>query len=250
MAGLRLGETGAFQLHARVGQHVMAEIKAEGAIGAGREQFEHAPGAGAEVDEERERPLAEGFVDSGLDLLLGDVERADSVPLAGMFLEIILRGFLARLVDGLGAGAVSGEDGVGGVEARDDRGGERRLVAAVGETEEHPAALAEAPDQAGLGHQLQVPADARLALAEDLGEVLDVELAPGEERQDAEPRRLASGAKQAQGVGARQACSGGAAGASSSDIKICLYVSPELSKRAFGPARTARWRLAIYTYHV
>ena len=65
----------------------------------------------------------------------------------------------------------------------------------IGQAEEHPAPLAEARDQPGLGHQLQMPADARLALPEDLGQVLDVQLAAGEQRQDAQPRGLARGAQ-------------------------------------------------------
>ena len=80
-----------------------------------------------------------------------------------------------------------------------------------GKAEEHPAPLAEARDQPGLGHQLQMAADARLALSEDLGQVLDVQLAAGEQRQDAQARRLARGAKAAQGMGAGQ-ISGMAAG--------------------------------------
>ena len=47
-------------------------------------------------------------------------------------------------------------------------------------------------------------ADARLALPQDLGQVLDVELAAGEERQDTQPRGLARGAKSAQRMGTGQ----------------------------------------------
>ena len=53
-----------------------------------------------------------------------------------------------------------------------------------------PAALAEALDQPGLGQQLQMTADARLALPEDPRQILDVELAGGEQQQDAQARRL------------------------------------------------------------
>ena len=78
------------------------------------------------------------------------------------------------------------------------------FAARLGQAEEHPASLAEARDQPGLGHQLQVTADARLALSEDLGQVLDVQLAAGEQRQDTQPRGLSGGAKAAQGMGAGQ----------------------------------------------
>ena len=78
------------------------------------------------------------------------------------------------------------------------------FAAYIGEAEEHPAPLAEARDQPRLCHQLQVAADARLALSEDLGQVLDVQFAAGEQRQDAQARRLARGAKPAQGLRPRQ----------------------------------------------
>ena len=50
-----------------------------------------------------------------------------------------------------------------------------------------------------------MPADARLALAEDLGEILDVQLAGGKQRQDAQARGLAGGAQRRERGGARQA---------------------------------------------
>ena len=58
VAHLRMGEPGALELHARIGQHVVIEIEAERLLRAGAEQFEDAPGAGAEIDQEIERPLA------------------------------------------------------------------------------------------------------------------------------------------------------------------------------------------------
>ena len=72
-----------------------------------------------------------------------------------------------------------------------------------GEAKEDPGAFAEALDQAGFGHQLQVPTDAGLALTEDLGQVLDVQLAARQQCQDAQPRRLAGGAQGGQRVKAR-----------------------------------------------
>ena len=62
----------------------MAEIEAERAGGARRKQLEHAPGAGAEIDQQREGPGPERLVHRRLDVSLGDMQRADPVPLAGM----------------------------------------------------------------------------------------------------------------------------------------------------------------------
>ena len=78
-----------------------------------------------------------------------------------------------------------------------------------GKPEVDPRALAEALDEPGLGHELEMPADARLALAEDLRQILDVELAAGQQRQDAQARRLAGAAQSGQRVGAGQARAGG-----------------------------------------
>ena len=61
----------------------------------------------------------------------------------------------------------------------------------LGQAEEGPGAFAEALDQAGLGQQLEMARDARLRLAQDVGEVGDGQLGLGEQRQDAQPRLLA-----------------------------------------------------------
>ena len=45
-------------------------------------------------------------------------------------------------------------------------------------------------DQARFRHQFQMPTDARLTLAEDAGEVLDVEFARLQQHKDAQSRRL------------------------------------------------------------
>ena len=79
------------------------------------------------------------------------------------------------------------------MRTRDDGAGKCSLGAGVGEPEENPRPFAEALDEPGIGHELQMPADAGLALAEDLGEVLDVQLTAGKEREDAQARGFARG---------------------------------------------------------
>ena len=61
------------------------------------------------------------------------------------------------------------------------------------QAEVDPAALGRPLHQPRLGEQLQVPADAGLALAQDAREVLHVELAMGQQRQQTQPRRLGGG---------------------------------------------------------
>ena len=56
-----------------------------------REQFEHAPGAGAEIEQRADRLVGERSADLGLDRLIGHVQLADAVPFGGVAAEIVLR---------------------------------------------------------------------------------------------------------------------------------------------------------------
>ena len=156
------------------------------------------------IHQELDRSCAERLVHRGLDLFLGDVQRADRVPLGGMSLEIGLRSFSARLLHGGGSRPVTGQSEIGRIEACHDGASERRFGAAVGEAEEDPGALAEAADETGLHHQLQMPADAGLALAEHLGQVLDVE-PPFASSARMRRRGLAGGAQRREGLGTGEA---------------------------------------------
>ena len=64
-------------------------------------------------------------------------------------------------------------------------------AAMLGQAEERPGALAETLDQAGLGQQLEMARDARLRLAQDVGQVGDGQLGLGQQRQHAQARFLA-----------------------------------------------------------
>ena len=78
----------------------MVEVEAEAAPKRSREQLEHAAGAGAEVDEQLERSRAQRLGHGRLDLGLGDMQGADAVPVAGVGLEVGLRGRLALALAG------------------------------------------------------------------------------------------------------------------------------------------------------
>ena len=81
---------------ARQQQHVEREIDAEAALEIGAEHFQHAAGAGAEIEQRAERPVGQRVADRGLDRLVGDVQLADAVPFGGVGAEIVLRGGGAR----------------------------------------------------------------------------------------------------------------------------------------------------------
>ncbi len=87
--------------------------------------------------------------------------------------------------------AVAHHDRILRIEPRHQRAGKLGAAAGLGQPEERPGAFAEALDQAGLDQQLEMARDARLRLAQDVGEVGDGQLGLGHQRQDAQPRRLA-----------------------------------------------------------
>ena len=80
---------------------------------------------------------------------------------------------------------------VGRIEALDQRARDVGAAAVLGEAEERPRAFAEALDQPGLGQQLEMARDARLRLAQDVGEIGDGQLGLGQQREHAQPRLLA-----------------------------------------------------------
>ena len=56
-------------------------------------------------------------------------------------------------------------------------------------------------DEAGLGEELEMARDARLRLAEDVGQVRHRELALGKQREDPQPGLLGRGPQSLQGLG-------------------------------------------------
>ena len=168
------------------------------------EQLQHAAGAGAEIEQRAERPVGKRRADRLLHRLVGDMQLADAVPFGGMAREIFLRGGGARRAHRGEPLAVAGDGGVVGIEPRDQFARQRRRAAALAQPEERPGALAEALDQPGLGQQPQMPRDARLRLAQDVGEVGDRQLGLGQQRHDAQPRLLAGRLEGAVEGGERQ----------------------------------------------
>ena len=159
------------------------------------EQFEHAARAGAEIEQRADRPVGERGLDRALDRGIGHMQAADAVPFGGVLAEIGLRRGRARGAHRGEPPAVAHHDRIGRIEPPDQRLRDVGDAAALAEAIERPASLAEAIDQAGFGEQLQMPRDARLRLAQDLGEVGDREVGLGEQRQDAQARALAGGAQ-------------------------------------------------------
>ncbi len=112
LADLAVGEARPLELGPGIGEHGRAAVEAEAAPKAAGEQLQHAARAGAEVDQQVEGPAAQHPRDGGFDLALGQMQRADAVPLAGMLVEVGLRRGLVLLAQGLQPLGVAGEQGI------------------------------------------------------------------------------------------------------------------------------------------
>ena len=164
-------------------------IDADGAVGARREQFEHAAGAGAEIEQAADRLVADHREDRRLDPALRRVQRADGVPVGGALGEIGRRLLAPRLARRRQPRAVGGEGRVGRIDAGDQRA--RQRAARIGEPVERPGAFALALGEAGFDQQFQMARDARLRLAENGDEFADRQLGLAEQADQPEPRHLA-----------------------------------------------------------
>ena len=185
-------------------QHVERQIEAEAALEIGAEQFEHAAGAGAEIEQRAERPVGERRADRLLDRLVGDVKLADAVPLGGVAREIVLRSRGPRGADGGQPLAVARHRRVGRIEPADQFARQRGAAAALAQPEKRPRALAEPLHQARFRQKLEMPRNPRLRLPQNVGEIRDRQLRLGQKRQDAQPRPLPGGLERAVKVGKRQ----------------------------------------------
>ena len=134
-----------------------------------------------------------------LDFAVGDMERADRVPHPGMRLEPFVR--RARPV---------------GAHRREPRlVGHRPMVARIplverrhhrphlvrpAQRDEHPAAFLAPLGEPRVAQDLDVPAHARLALAQHLRELAHAQLHRAEQREDAQPRRIRQRAEDGEGL--------------------------------------------------
>ena len=181
-------QAGAVEPGAGERQHVERQIEAEAALDVGCEQFEHAAGAGAEIEQRADRLVGKRRADRFLDGGVGDVQLADAVPFGGVAAEIILRGGGAGAAHGGQPLAVAGDDRIVGVEPGDQGAGDVGGAAVLAQAEKRPRAFAEALDQPGLGQKPQMARQPRLRLAQDFGEVGNGQFGLRQQRQNAQAR--------------------------------------------------------------
>ena len=164
------------------------EINAEGLLGLGREEFQDAARARAEIDQGFDPLLAEHGLHGSFHILFTDVQRAEFFPVGGIAAEIA-GGQLGPLgSNGFKAGEIAGKGAIVAGQHIDDGARQGSAQAFFTQAEEHPIALLVARHQACFDHELEMAADARLALAQDLGEFADIEFAVGEDKENADAR--------------------------------------------------------------
>ena len=176
LAHAAMPEPGAVEPGAGERQHVEGQVEAEAALDLRAEQLEHAPGAGAEIEQRADLAAGERAADRLLHRLVRDMKLADAVPLGGVAAEIGLRGGVALRAHRGQPLAIACQRRVGGIEARNQLARQLGRPAALAQAEERPGPFPEAIDQPGLGQEPQMPRNARLRLAQDGGEIGDGEL--------------------------------------------------------------------------
>src|ERR1700726_3137447 len=169
-------------------------------LDARRQNLQHAAGAGADVEEIARIGGGDDLDQGRLDLALIDVERADAMPLVGIFAEIGAREIGALPLDRAEPLQIEGDRRVGIVAGGDQLAGKRACRARLAETIEHPAALAEAVEEAGFAQQFQMARNPGLALPEDLRQLADSELAARAQDDEPKPGRLGNCAQCSQQV--------------------------------------------------
>ena len=189
----RIVDRGALKIGARDGKHRRREVDAERALVAAGEKLQHAAGAGADIEHGAEGPLPGALKHRRLDLPLRHMQRADGVPAAGMLGEIALGGVAVLLLQGREALAVALQPRVARIELLHDRERHGAVGVIVGKPIIDPRAFRAARDEARLGEHLQMARDARLRLAENLGQLLHRALAALKQREQADARLVARG---------------------------------------------------------
>src|SRR6185312_10323790 len=136
----------------------------------------------------------------------------------------------ACLAHGGELGAVARDGRVGRNEMREQRAGDLGAAAMLAQTKERPGALAETLDEPRLGQQLEMARNARLRLAQDVGEVGYGEFGFRQQGDEPQPRVLAGRLErrvegiETELVGAGHPIQPAPFWAGSHYIKICLYV--------------------------
>ena len=224
LAQLGPRQPGLFEIGPRDRQHGVARIEPDHARRTGREKLQHPSRARAEIEQSADRTIADGGEHRLFDGLLRCMHRPQSVPVRSEPREIILRRFRTLLARGGEARPVGHDMRIGRVERIEQRMQQASGDGAVRQAEERPGALAMTLDEARFDEELEMARNARLRLAENVGEIGYRQLTLSKQRQDPQTRLLPGRPKGDQSIAQSQdGRIGHRIQASDLHIKICLY---------------------------
>ncbi len=185
-----VAQLAALEIDPRHGQHLRARVDAGAAPDPRGEHLEDAPGAGPEIEHLSDWTGAGGAQHRLLDTSLVDEQRAGSIPLGGDASKIAARGARFRFAHHAEPRLVSLQLAVVARHEIDQRPRHLRHAGLRGQTVEHPCAFLMPLDQPGVVEQLEMAADAGLALIKHLGQLGDGQLGAGQQHQNAQASRL------------------------------------------------------------
>ena len=135
-------EAGLPELRARGCDHVATDVQADAALADRRQQLEHAPGSGADVEQALDRLGSPDQLEHrAFDVGFGDLQRAERRGLDVVAAQAALGGRHARLAHTLQRRRVGGDDGILGRSALRELSHQLGAHAAVAEAVEHVRAL-------------------------------------------------------------------------------------------------------------
>ncbi len=176
-------------------EHLGAQVDADSEADPRREQFEDPSGTRPDIEQGVNVEVLDGAEERVLEVLVGDVEIAERIPVIGDALEVGGSGFGPSGPHHRETVEVTLYCGVIEIDERQHGIEEVPPDAHMSGAIEDAGALGLTVEQAGFGQQTKVSTDARLALAQNPTQLTDRELTLGQDDEGSQPRRLGGGSK-------------------------------------------------------
>ena len=215
-------QPGLGQLRAGDAKHLRTAIDPQSGRGTIADQFDHPPGAGADIDHPTDHAVCKQRQDTLLYRAFRHMERADRIPMLGMVRKVARRCGRTIGPNRRKPSAIGDRPDIVALTRPIIDGGKKRADATLGtKAQENPASFLAALGEARVGEDLHVTRDARLALPENLGELADRKLHRTEKVENPQPGRIGESAEDGERVTRHH-----------QDIKKSLYVVKKLAATA------------------
>ena len=171
-------------------KHFRAEIDTDAALCLRSEEFEHSPGARAEIGNHFHLASDAEAHHGLLDLVFRHIERPDPVPFVGIGPKIRRCLLSTHRTHRFQTFAIARDHDIFLRDQSRQHLCKRGHSATAGKTVENPAPLPKPFEKPRLAKQLQMTANARLALPQNLRQLGDRQFAARQQCQQTQPRRL------------------------------------------------------------